>query len=161
MCSSDLRLPYGVAVVADSWHTARKARDVLKVEWSANARARQHDSDKVLAEYVARARKLDDAGVDFIKDGDAAKAIAGATRTFAATYTSEMVSHICMEPMNCTAVVRGEQIELWAPAQSASFIIGAVGGVAGFKPENIKANITLLGGGYGRDRKSTRLNSSH
>ena len=145
-----VRLPYGVAVVADSWHTARKARDVLKVEWSANARARQHDSDKVLAEYVARARKLDDAGVDFIKDGDAAKAIAGATRTFAATYTSEMVSHICMEPMNCTAVVRGEQIELWAPAQSASFIIGAVGGVAGFKPENIKANITLLGGGYGR-----------
>jgi len=145
-----VRLPYGVAVVADSWHTARKARDVLKVEWSATARARQHDSDKVLAEYVARARKLDDAGVDFIKHGDAAKSIAGAARTFATTCTSEMVSHICMEPMNATAVVRGEQIEIWAPAQSASFIIGAVGGVAGFKPENIKANITLLGGGYGR-----------
>ena len=145
-----VRLPYGVAVVADSWHTARKARDLLKVEWTNAARARQHNSDKVLAEYVARARKLDDAGVDFIKDGDASKAIAGAARTFSATYTSEMVSHICLEPMNCTAVVRGEQIELWAPAQSASFIIGAVGGAAGFKPENIKANITLLGGGYGR-----------
>jgi isoquinoline 1-oxidoreductase beta subunit len=145
-----VRLPYGVAVVADSWHTARTARDLLKVEWTTTAKARQHNSDKVLAEYVARVRKLDDTGVDFIKDGDATKAIAGAVRTFAATYTSEMVSHICMEPMNCTAVVRGEQIELWAPAQSASFVIGAVGGAAGFKPENIKANITLLGGGYGR-----------
>ncbi|MFM8547636.1 MAG: molybdopterin cofactor-binding domain-containing protein, partial [Betaproteobacteria bacterium] len=145
-----VRLPYGVAVVADSWHTARKARDTLKVEWTTTSKARQHDSDKVLAEYVSRARKLDDAGVDFIKDGDAGKAIAGATRTFAATYTSEIVSHICLEPLNCTAVVRGEQIELWAPAQSASFIIGAVGGAAGFKPEKIKANITLLGGGYGR-----------
>jgi isoquinoline 1-oxidoreductase beta subunit len=145
-----VRLPYGVAVVADSWHTARKARDLLKVEWTSTSKARQHDSDKVLAEYVARARKLDDGGVDFIKHGDAGKAIAGATRTFSATYTSEMVAHICLEPMNCTAVVRGEQIELWAPAQSASFIIGAVSGVAGFKPENIKANITLLGGGYGR-----------
>ena len=145
-----VRLPYGVAVVADSWHTARKARDLLKVEWTTTSKARQHDSDKVLAEYVARSRKLDDGGVDFIKHGDATKAIAGATRTFAATYTSEIVSHICLEPMNCTAVVRGEQIELWAPAQSASFIIGAVGGAAGFKPENIKANITLLGGGYGR-----------
>lgn len=145
-----VRLPYGVAVVADSWHTARKARDLLKVEWTSNSKARQHDSDKVLAEYVTRARKLDDAGVEFIKHGDSAKAIAGATRTFAATYTSEMVSHICLEPMNCTAVVKGETIELWAPAQSPSFIIGAVGGAAGFKPENIKANITLLGGGYGR-----------
>lgn len=145
-----LRLPYGVAVVADSWHGARKARDLLKVEWTSAAKARQHDSDKVLAEYVARARKLDDGGVDFIKHGDAGKVIAGATRTFSATYTSEMVAHLCMEPMNCTALVNGDAIEVWAPAQSPSFIIGAVSGVAGFKPENIKANITLLGGGFGR-----------
>ncbi len=145
-----ITLPYGVAVVADSFDTARKARDLLGIEWTSTSRARQHDSDKVLAEYVARARKLDDTGIDFIKHGDAAKALAGATRSFSATYTSEMVSHICLEPMNCTALVSGDAIELWAPSQSPSFIIGAVSGVAGFKPENIKANITLLGGGYGR-----------
>lgn len=145
-----LRLPYGVAVVADSFFTARKARDLLKVEWSQVSKARQHNTDKVLAEYVARAKNFDDKGVDFIGHGDAAKSMAGAAKTFAATYTSEMVSHICMEPMNCTAKVEGDKIELWAPSQSASFIIGAVGGAAGFKPENIKVNITLLGGGFGR-----------
>lgn len=145
-----VRLPYGVAVVADSFHTARKARDLLKVEWTQTSKARQFDSDKVLAEYVARARNLDDKGIDYIKHGDAAKGLAGAAKTFSATYTSELVTHICMEPMNCTAKVDGDKIEIWAPSQSASFIMGAVGAVGGFKPENIKVNLTLLGGGFGR-----------
>lgn len=145
-----LRLPYGVAVVADSFHTARKARELLKVEWSQKSRARGHNTDAVRAEYVARAQNLEDKGIDFLKHGDAAQRIAGAAKTFSATYTTEMVSHICLEPMNCTARVEGEQIEIWAPSQSPSFIMGAVGGAAGFKPENIKVNITLLGGGFGR-----------
>ena len=61
-----------------------------------------------------------------------------------------MVSHICLEPMNCTAKVDGDKIEVWAPSQSPTFLIGAIGGAAGFKPENININITLLGGGFGR-----------
>jgi isoquinoline 1-oxidoreductase beta subunit len=145
-----VRLPYGVAVVADSWFTARAARDQLKVTWTETARARAHDVDTVRAEYVKRAQDLSDKGVDFIKHGDAGQRLAGAVKTFSATYTSEMLSHICLEPMNCTARVQGEQIEVWAPAQSASFVTGTVAGVAGFKPENIKVNITLLGGGFGR-----------
>ena len=145
-----VRLPHGVAVVADSFHTAKTARDRLQVEWTQTAKARAHDSARVKAEYVARAQKLDDAGVDFIQHGDAGQQLAGAVKTFAATYTSEMVSHICLEPMNCTAHVTGDRIEVWAPAQSASFVTGAVAAASGFKPEQIKVNITLLGGGFGR-----------
>ncbi len=145
-----VRLPYGVAVVADSFHTARKARDLLKPVWSTTSKARNHQSDKVLAEYVARSENLLDKGIDFLSHGNASLSIAGASKTFSATYTSEMVSHICMEPMNCTAKVDGDKIEVWAPSQSPTFIIGALGGAAGFKPENITINITLLGGGFGR-----------
>ena len=145
-----VRLPYGVAVVADSFFTAKTARDQLKVVWSQKAKARAQSSDAMRAEYVKRAQNLDDKGVDFIRHGDAAARLAGAVKTFSATYTSEMVSHICMEPMNCTARVDGDKIEVWAPAQSATFVIGTVAGAAGFKPENIKVNITLLGGGFGR-----------
>lgn len=145
-----VRLPYGVAVVADSFYTAKTARDQLKVVWSQKAKARAQNSDTMRAEYVKRAQNLDDKGVDFIRHGDAAARLAGAVKTFSATYTSEMVSHICLEPMNCTARVDGDKIEVWAPAQSATFVSGAVAGAAGFKPENIKVNITLLGGGFGR-----------
>ena len=145
-----VRLPYGVAVVADSFHTARKARDLLKPEWSNKSKARSHQTDKVLAEYVTRVENLQDKGIEFFSHGNAAQSIAGASKTFSATYTSEMVSHICLEPMNCTAKVEGDKIEVWAPSQSPSFILGALSGAAGFKPENITVNITLLGGGFGR-----------
>lgn len=145
-----VRLPYGVAVVADSFHTARMARDKLKVSWSQQSKARVQYTDQMRVDYTKRAETLDDKGVAFIADGDAAKRLAGAARTFSATYITEMVSHICLEPMNCTARVDGDKIEVWAPAQSASFVIGTVAGAGGFKPENITVNITLLGGGFGR-----------
>jgi isoquinoline 1-oxidoreductase subunit beta len=140
----------GVAVVADSFHTARKARDLLKVEWSTTARGRKYDSDAAIKEYIARAENLADAGVTFHAHGDAAKEIAGAARTFKATYTTEHVNQFTMEPMNTTAKVDGDKIEIWTPSQTVGFVVGGVAAVAGFKPENIKVNIQLLGGGYGR-----------
>ena len=143
-------LPGGVAVIADSFFTAKKARDLLKVDWTKTSRARSYDSDAIRQEFTTRAENLGDAGVTFHSHGDAVKEIAGGARTFKATYTSEHVYHFTMEPMNCTAKVDGDMIELWTPSQSVGFVVGAVAGAGGFKPENIKVNITLLGGGYGR-----------
>jgi isoquinoline 1-oxidoreductase beta subunit len=143
-------LPYGVGVVADSYPAAQRAKAALKVKWSETAKARAYDSDKVRGEYLERARTLSDHGVDFVKHGDALKSIAGAARTFTAEYTSEHVAHTCMEPMNCTAQVTGDRIEVWAPSQSPFFIHAALQRVAGFKPENIESHVTLLGGGFGR-----------
>jgi isoquinoline 1-oxidoreductase subunit beta len=143
-------IPSGVAVVADSFHTARKARDLLKVEWSNAAKGRKYDSDAAIKEFVARAENLADAGVTFHAHGDAAKEIAGAARTFKATYTTEHVAQFTMEPMNTTAKVDGDKIEIWTPSQTVGFVVGGVAAAGGFKPENIKVNITLLGGGYGR-----------
>ena len=143
-------LPGGVAVVADSFFTAKKARDLLKVDWSKTSRARTYDSDVIMKEFTARAENLADAGVTFHSHGDAVKEIASGARTFKASYTSEHAYHFTMEPMNCTAKVNGDAIELWTPSQSVGFVVGAVAGAGGFKPENIKVNITLLGGGYGR-----------
>ncbi len=143
-------LPFGVAVIADSFFTAKKARDLLKVQWTSTARGRAYHSDAVMKEYIARAENLADAGVTYFSHGDAAKELAGAARTFKATYTSEHVAQFTMEPMNTTAKVDGDKIELWTPSQTVAFVVGGVSAVAGFKPENIKVNITLLGGGYGR-----------
>ncbi|WP_162911008.1 xanthine dehydrogenase family protein molybdopterin-binding subunit [Azohydromonas sediminis] len=143
-------LPTGVAVVADSFHTARKARELLKVTWTRSAKARAYDSDAAMKEFVARAENLADAGVTWHQHGDAPTAIAGAARTFKATYTSEHVAQFTMEPMNCTAKVDGERIELWVPSQTVGFVVGGVAAAGGFKSENVKVNITLLGGGYGR-----------
>lgn len=143
-------IPTGVAVVADSFYTARMARELLKVTWTTASRARRYDSDAAMKEYTARAENLADAGVTFHKQGEAERAIAGASRILQASYTSEHVAQFTLEPMNCTAKVDGDRIELWVPSQTVGFVVGGVAAAGGFKPENIKVNITLLGGGYGR-----------
>lgn len=145
-----VQLKHGVAVIADSFATARKARDMLKATWSTSAKARSYDSDVAMKDYVVRAEKLDDAGDVWDRHGDAAAAIEGAARTFQASYTTAHVAQCTMEPMNCTARVDGDKIEIWVPSQSASFVVGTAAAVGGFKPENITVHTTLLGGGYGR-----------
>ena len=143
-------LPYGVGVVAENYHAARQAKAALKVSWSSGAKARAYSSDKVMAEYLARARNTADKGVEYERIGDPDKGFAGAAKTLSAEYTSEHTAHICLEPMNATARVDGERIEVWAPSQSPFFVTGTLTRGLGYKPENITCHITLLGGGFGR-----------
>jgi isoquinoline 1-oxidoreductase beta subunit len=145
-----VQLPYGVGVVADGYWTARKGRAALRGRWSQRSKARTYTSDKVLAEYRTRARNLADAGVEFERIGDPEGAFARATKTVRAEYASEHVAHMCMEPMNCTARVTGDKIEIWASTQSPFLLTAAVSLAAGFKPENITCHVMLLGGGFGR-----------
>ncbi|MES2941790.1 MAG: molybdopterin cofactor-binding domain-containing protein [Pseudomonadota bacterium] len=142
-------LPYGVAVIADSYWAASKARQTLKVEWSQTARARSYSSDTALPEFQARARRLDDVGVEFLKVGDPEAVLKTAHKVIEAEYTSQHTAHTCMEPMNCTAHVTGERIEIWAPTQSPTVSLMAAGR-AGFTPDRTTLHTTLLGGGFGR-----------
>lgn len=142
-------LPYGVGVIADNYWTALKARQALKVEWSQAAKARNYSSDTALMEYKVRARRLDDSGVEFVKVGDPDAALKTAYKVIEADYTSQHAAHACMEPMNCTAHVTGDRIEIWAPTQSPSISL-MVAGRAGFTPDKTTFNTTMLGGGFGR-----------
>jgi isoquinoline 1-oxidoreductase subunit beta len=143
-------MPYGVGVVADTYWGARKARNALKVTWSSGSKARAYSSDKIAAEYQQRARSFADTGVEYVKFGDPDGTLQGAAKVVHAEFLNEHVAHACMEPMNATARADGDNIELWAPVQSPSIAAGTVSRVAGFKPENIRINVTLLGGGFGR-----------
>lgn len=144
-------LPYGVGVVAQDYATARKAKAALKVDWSNTAKARDYRSEAVMAAYKQRAADLGAPGLPFVNAGDAASAMGKAVKTFTADYTTEHVAHACMEPMNATAQVTGDKIEIWAPTQGPSVIQLVLSKVLGmFKPEDIKVHVTLLGGGFGR-----------
>ncbi|MCW5774104.1 MAG: xanthine dehydrogenase family protein molybdopterin-binding subunit [Rhodospirillaceae bacterium] len=143
-------LPYGVGIVGTTVEATKSAKAALKVEWSKTAKARTYTSGKIAEDYMAVARDASKAGVAAVKKGDVAKAMAGAAKTLTAEFVSEHVTHACMEPMNCTAKVTGDKIEVWAPTQAAS-LIQIVGGIVfKTKPENITVNVTYLGGGFGR-----------
>jgi CO/xanthine dehydrogenase Mo-binding subunit len=57
-----------------------------------------------------------------------------------------------MEPGNCIAHFRGanDGCEIWAPTQVPQDCRDTVAPLLGLKPEQVKVNITLLGGGFGR-----------
>jgi isoquinoline 1-oxidoreductase subunit beta len=146
-----VRLPYGVAVVANNTWTALQAKRALKVTWTTTSKARSYSSDKAMPEFVARARNPQDNGVAMGTHGDAENALKSAAKRIEATFTCEHVSHVCLEPMNATALVRNGKLEVWAPSQAATTVIGVSSSpLGGFKPEDITVNIPLMGGAFGR-----------
>ena len=138
--------PSGVAVLATNFWTARKGRDALKIEWDESAAFKMSSAD-ILAEY----RKLAATpGKPARKDGDAAKALAGAAKTIEAEYEFPFLAHAPMEPMNCVVKLDADRCEVWNGEQFQTVDAGAIAKVVGLKPEQVTINQLYAGGSFGR-----------
>jgi isoquinoline 1-oxidoreductase beta subunit len=143
-------LSYGVGIIGETVEATRRAKDLLNVTWSTTSRVRNYTSQRLLDEYRAVGRDLGQQGVAAHTDGDAEAAIAGAATVIEVDYMSDHVAHATMEPMNATALVTGDSIEIWAPTQGPTGTQGFAAAVIGTTPDKVKVNTTLLGGGFGR-----------
>jgi len=140
------QVPSGVAVVADSTWAAMQGREALRVTWDAGPNAALDDG-AIGRLYEERSRAPE--GVAR-KEGEGAKALERAARRLEAVYQVPFLAHATMEPMNCTAHVRGDGAEIWAPTQAPQWAQEEVAKALGLKPEAVKVHTTLLGGGFGR-----------
>ena len=136
----------GVAAVADGYWNAKKARDALEVKW---------DDGPAASLSSAGIRKTfgdlaEQAGTVGLTRGDTNAALAGAVKKIEAVYETPYLAHACMEPMNCTASVKADSVEIWGSVQAPGLLQAVLSQVAGVKPEQVKVNTTLLGGGFGR-----------
>ncbi|TKT69823.1 molybdopterin cofactor-binding domain-containing protein [Aquamicrobium sp. LC103] len=145
-----IRLSHGVGIIGESYDAARRAKEALNVTWSTSSRVRRYDSALLAETYRDLGRDLDQPGVAAHTQGDAASAIASATRIVSADYVSDHVHHATMEPMNATALVSGGTVEVWAPTQGPTATLGFAANAAGTTPDKVKVHTTLLGGGFGR-----------
>jgi isoquinoline 1-oxidoreductase beta subunit len=146
-------MPFGVAVIGDTVEGTKKAKALLekKVTWTNTAPARNYTSSKITEEYRQIAADKSQKGFPMVKKGgDAPAAVAGAAKVVSAEYLNDHVSHTCMEPMNATAVVKGDEVEIWASNQSPSIMQALCARAVGTTPEKVKVNTPLLGGGFGR-----------
>ncbi|MGK9231997.1 molybdopterin-dependent oxidoreductase [Inquilinus limosus] len=143
-------LPYGVGVIGETIEATMRAKDLLDVTWSASSRVRRYTSDRLLEQYRSVGRDLSRTDVDALAEGDASAAISGAATVIAVDYMSDHVCHATMEPMNATALVAGDTVEIWAPTQGPTGTQGFAAEVVGTTPDKVKVNTTLLGGGFGR-----------
>ena len=143
-----VQIPDGVAVVANSYWRARKAREALVVEWDEGPGAAL--STASMTEGIRNAAAS--AKVIAIKPpaGDVDAAMKGAAKVVKAEYQIPLLAHATLEPMNFTADVQGNKVLLIGPTQFQQGAQGAVAAVLGVKPEDITLKTTFLGGGFGR-----------
>ena len=141
-----ITLPSGVAVLATGYWAAKKGRDALAVQWDLGAAA-DLSTAKVhgmLSEGIANATAVAKS------TGNTSTGAAAAKRKLQATYEAPYLAHACMEPMNCTAWVKPDSVELWVGTQSQGPSQGILAQVAAVSPGNVKVNTMMLGGGFGR-----------
>jgi isoquinoline 1-oxidoreductase beta subunit len=137
-----------IAVVADHYWQARKALEALPIEWDDRAGAQWKTTDQV---YRAALATLDQPGEKIEKnEGDALRALELGTRIVEATYLTPFCDQAPIEPLNGTALVTKDRVEVWHPAAMTAHAFLTAAEEGGVGPENTYYNQTFVGGSFGR-----------
>lgn len=136
-----------VAVIAEHYWQARKALDALQVEWDDGAGAKWKSTDQMVDACVsALERKADSVekqtgDVSILKNQD---------KVVEATYVTPFSDQAPMEPLNGTALVTADRIDVWHPAQQSrqAFLVAA--DESGMDPSKVFFHQTFIGGAFGR-----------
>ncbi|MEL6677148.1 MAG: molybdopterin cofactor-binding domain-containing protein [Pseudomonadota bacterium] len=140
----------GIAVIADTTYAALRGRELLTIDWEGGPHA-GYNTEAFMAEMVATAAEP---GTVLRQQGDPDAAFAAAAKTFSRTYTQDHMAHIPMEPPAALASFADGKLEIWAPVQSPYTTRTDTAEAMGLDPADVKVNVTLLGGGFGRKSKA-------
>lgn len=132
----------GVAVVADSLWSAMQGRKLLKVTWDDDG-FEHLDSEQLLERMQQDLYKP-------LPSDTFETALKNSSAIIESLYETPYQSHSCMEPLNCTADVKENSIEIWGPIQEANWIQADLSERLHIPIENVTVNMTFLGGGFGR-----------
>ena len=139
-------LASGVAVVATSTWAAMAGRAALQVEWHESP-SKDDSSDRFWAENE---EMLEGSGQVVLDDGDYDAAMAAAETTVVRRYRVPFVAHAPMEPQNCYVHVHEDSCHVIAPTQMPSGASRSAHAVTNIPRENIRVDMTRVGGGFGR-----------
>lgn len=142
----DYGMDDAVAVVADSSWRARKALLALPVEWDAGEFA-SASSEGIMADLKRRVGKAQ----PVVREaGEFAQAIGRAAQVIEADYSYPFMDAMPLEPLNCTAWLRPDGLQVWASTQFAQDAHRLAAVTAGLPPEKVQFNLPYVGGGFGR-----------
>jgi isoquinoline 1-oxidoreductase beta subunit len=135
----------GVAVLADSTWAALRGRERLEVEWVPGPGASE-STESLRASF---ARAIQRPGEFLVRD-DADVETVEAARVVEADYDVPFLAHAPMEPQNCTAHVRDDGCDIWAPTQSPGTVQQLAAQITGLPARSIAVHMQRVGGGFGR-----------
>jgi isoquinoline 1-oxidoreductase beta subunit len=141
-----VQISRGIAVVASGYWPAKQGRDALKIEWDEGPVAAV-SSASISTSFAERAAQ---AGAVARHDGDPDGGLGSAATKVEADYEMPFLAHATMEPMNATAHVRADGVDIWAPTQFQQGAQGLGAQIGGLPLEQVKVHTTFLGGGFGR-----------
>jgi len=142
------RLPQGVAVVADHSWLAMQGRALLKIEWD-DSQAETRSTPALKAEFK-RLADSGEPGIDALVRGDAAEALAGATKVLTADFELPYLAHQPMEPLAAVGELRDGRCEIWAGCQNPSADHRAAVRILGLTPDKVILHLLPSGGSFGR-----------
>jgi isoquinoline 1-oxidoreductase beta subunit len=147
------QVPSGVAVIATNTFAARRGRDALQVQWNEGNGA-SFSTATLREEYSRLARTP---GALATKVGDADQVLIRTKRIIEAEYVLPYLAHACMEPLNCTVHISGDQrdisgnkCDIWTGTQWQTQDMNRAAAALGFEPSQVHIHTTFLGGGFGR-----------
>jgi len=142
----------GIGVCADTPDASWKAREALQVQWDKKGVHSDLSTEKVDRLLI---QSLDMPGASARHDGDVPAALAQAHKLVQVEYLLPYLSHVPMEPMNCTAHVRADGCDVWVGTQGQTQALKKTAQITGLDSEQI--HTTYLGGGFGRRVKTDFL----
>ena len=148
-----LAIDAGVAVVATNYWSAKKGLDALEIKWDLG------ENFKINSQTISDqlANNMDSLAEIIDEHGDAAAMQNSNSHRIEASYEVPSQAHATMEPMNCTAHVRKNTCDIWAPTQSPTQAQKTAAKILpNIALEDIRVHTTFLGGGFGR-----RLNQDY
>lgn len=141
------RTSEAVAVIATNWWAALKGKKALNVTWDSAGLDKMTTADYYARSYEAAKAE----GINSEEKGDIDQALAHSGKTIEAIYETPFLAHAPLEPENALVHVKENgEVEVWAPVQGPDQALGSVADYLKVKPEQVKINVTLLGGSFGR-----------
>lgn len=154
--NNSMGLRSGVAVVADTYWHARTALTRLPIEWDLGPGA-SVNSEQLRIGDIAALDAADPGGVADGGAGDVSAVFAAAAMrdpevgsgVITADYSAPYQAHATMEPLNCTAQVTADRVDVWMGTQNPPNALAEAAEISGVAPENVYVHTCVLGGGFG------------
>ncbi len=136
-----------VAVIAEHYWQAKTALDALPVEWDLGAGTQWTSNEKVKSTALG---VIQTEGKVSLAEGDAPKAIAEAQKVFEQDYYSGYADQAALEPLNGTALVAKDRVDVWMPTQHTELAHIVAAQEADVELTDVYMHQTFIGGAFGR-----------
>ncbi|MGC2403976.1 MAG: molybdopterin cofactor-binding domain-containing protein [Acidobacteriaceae bacterium] len=137
----------GIAIVADTWWQAQRARKELKVDWDLGPAATQSSEG-----FRKRARELLEAppATTVHKYGDVDATLKSSAKVIEATYEFPFISHATLEPQGSTAHWKDGKLEMWSTSTLPGNGLELVAKTLSIQQSDITTHMVRSGGSFGR-----------